>query len=88
MKNKGPHFFGGCGVFFGGLAYLGWHNLHRASETGIIPKGSRGYSTIALTIDPAAFHYQYQYDFVQAAGFSLISAVFLVAAIVCFVRYR
>jgi hypothetical protein len=72
----------------GWLAYLDWHNLHRAFETGVIPKGSRGYSTIALATDPAAFHYQYQYIFVQATGFSLISTAFLVAAIVSFVRYR
>jgi hypothetical protein len=88
MKNKGPHIFGGCGVFVGLLAYLDWHNLHRASETGIISKGSRGLSTISLATDPAAFHYQYQYAFVQAAGFSLIGGAFLVAAIVCFIRYR
>ena len=88
MKNKGPHIFGGGAVFFGLLAYVGWHTIHRASETGVIPKGSRGLSTISLAIDPAAFRYQYQYDFVQAAGFSVISGALLVAAIVCFVRYR
>jgi hypothetical protein len=88
MKNKAPHVFGGCGVFMGWLAYIDWHTLHRASESGIIPKGSRGYTTIALATDPAAFHYQYQYDVAQTAGFALISAAFLAAAIVCFVRYR
>ena len=88
MKNKGPHIFGGSAAFFGLLAYLDWRIVQGAAETGVIPKGSRGYSTISLAIDPAAFRYQYHYDFVQAAGFALISATLLVAAIVCFVRYR
>ena len=88
MKNKGPHIFGGSAVFFGLLAYLDWNIINRASATGVIPKGSRGLSTISLAIDPAAFRYQYHYDFVQAAGFSLFSGALLVAAIVCFVRYR
>ena len=88
MKDKGPHIFGGGAVFFGLLAYLDWRVTYRASETGVIPKGSRGFSTISLATDPAAFHYQYQYIFVQATGFSLISTAFLVAAIVSFVRYR
>ncbi|RKF30515.1 hypothetical protein BCY88_12665 [Paraburkholderia fungorum] len=88
MKNKGPHIFGGSAVFFGLLAYLDWRVTYRASESGVIPKGSRGFSTISLATDPTAFHYQYHYDLVQAAGLSLISAVLLVAAIVCFVRYR
>lgn len=88
MKNKGPHVFGGGAVFVGWLAYLGWRVNYRASETGMIPKGSRGFSTISLATDPAAFHYQYQYDFVQAAGLSLISVALLVAAIFCFIRYR
>lgn len=88
MKNKGPHFFGGGAAFVALLAYSQWRIVYKASETGVIPTGYRGSRTISITTDPAAFHYQYHYDYVQAAGFSLISAALLVAAIVCFVRYR
>ncbi|CAM2194941.1 conserved protein of unknown function [Paraburkholderia kururiensis] len=88
MRNKGPHIFGGGAVFFGLLAYSDWHIVERAAETGVIPNGSRGYSTISLAIDPAAFRYQYYYDLLQAAGFSVISVTLLVAALVCFARYR